>query len=562
VLLPDLTISKEASNLAPAVGQEITYTLTVSNAGNLGSGGTSLVDPVPADTSFVAASTGCFLLSGNVNCPVPALAPGEAQVYTFSVEILAVGSITNTAVVDPGFDIDESNEFNNTGSVTVTAGPPLPTSTPSSTPTRTVTPSATATPTVTGTLPTATLTPTVTLTSTPTSTATSTATITRTPTVTPTTLPDLIVTKSASPGTAVAGDLLTYTLTVSNQGAANSVATTLSDQIPVGTTFSSGSAACGLAVNVFTCNVLPLGPGAFQTFTLVVTVTATSGGIVNIAVVDPLNAVVESNETNNSVALTVAVVTPTASTPSLTPTRTPTATSPSTVTNTPTITATPLVGGRGFTLFAARAMSWSPGNQEVADVIARWGPNSGFTFLPIAGPLPGSASSFTDVTAVADQAYCYLLALFNGLPPGGGTFIGQSDLLCVYPNSGTGTQPGAFSVRLDQGQIATLSWTAPQGVNWYTLTALTFDGSAPRSRILSPGLTSVTDDTLGKATCYVLEAQSIFGAIGKASTLCAVPHIATVSGASAAGGSRLPGVRFPLEILTAPAPSTPEREPD
>jgi hypothetical protein len=317
---------------------------------------------------------------------------------------------------------------------------------------------------------------------------------------------------------------LTYTLTVTNQGLGVSGATTVEDLIPNGTVFSAVGPSCNLVSGAIVCDVSSLAAGASQTFTFAVTVTVTSGAVVNVAVVDPDALISESDETNNFVVLTTAVATPPA-----TPTRTLTP-SP---TLTPTITPIPVLGGRSFTLYTTRQMAWIDGNAEAAYFVVRWGPNTGNTFFPPEGPLPGNAIAYTDTTPILDQAYCYILALFNALPADGNSFLGLSDLLCVYPNSGTGTQrPALFSAHLNEGDRAFLSWVEPPGVTEYVLAAMPVDGSAPRTTNFPAGTTAVVDPTLGVPTCYVLQARSFFVILGQTDILCVVPHIATVGAAA------------------------------
>lgn len=66
----------------------------------------------------------------------------------------------------------------------------------------------------------------------------------------------------------LAGDDVTYRLTAGNRGPATAPNTTISDTLPVGTTFVSASAAGGCVVNVqegvtvVSCDVGALAPGA------------------------------------------------------------------------------------------------------------------------------------------------------------------------------------------------------------------------------------------------------------------------------------------------------------
>ncbi|MEO6060872.1 MAG: hypothetical protein ABIQ99_02915, partial [Thermoflexales bacterium] len=175
-----------------------------------------------------------------------------------------------------------------------------PTATPTDTPTATPTDTPTATPTDT---PTAT--PTDTPTATPTNTPTLTPTVTATFTATPTPTPSywlLETSKSSVPNTGARvdnGDLITYTIWVTNAGNIPVYNVPITDSIPAGTSFVVGSAIPGLTSGpdplVWT---LPIAaPGAVYTFSFTVVVIGVpgSGAIINVAFVGN-NPVTATNE--------------------------------------------------------------------------------------------------------------------------------------------------------------------------------------------------------------------------------------------------------------------------
>jgi len=94
--------------------------------------------------------------------------------------------------------------------------------------------------------PTLTVTPTLTPTSTPASTLTVTPTLTVspviTPTLTPALSPALSLTKSVTPTTAFTGEVVTFTLAVTNTGAAPARGLVLYDTLPKGLEYVPGSA--------------------------------------------------------------------------------------------------------------------------------------------------------------------------------------------------------------------------------------------------------------------------------------------------------------------------------
>jgi uncharacterized repeat protein (TIGR01451 family) len=541
-LRPDLTIAKSVSPLGALLGQTITYSITVTNIGVTGSPATSLVDALPNGTSgHQVVTVGCFIHGGEFQCPVPALDNGESFVYVLTAVVNQLGPIVNVAIVDPVQEpggISEANEFNNTASVTINVTTPSPTSTSTQTPTSTATLTLTAS-----------QTPTTSVTLTPTTTNTPTRTLTPTVTSTPVP-PDLVIFKSVSPAFAVLGGRLTYTLTVSNIGAGPSAPTTLSDQLPASTTFDSVGTNCALIIGTIRCNVLTLAAGASQTFTFSVNVSpSATNPIGNVAVVDPddlVAEVVEGNNVSNVVTsdLATATSTPTASvtgtatpTPTSTPTRTPTVTA----TGSPTVSPTPFLDGRNFTLNTLRQMTWINGTRGVGSIIFRFGSNTGVTALPGSGFLPPEATGFIDAAPIFDAVDCYILAVYD-VVAGVTTVAGLSDLLCQFPNTGFGGAPAAFSVSLNQGTIASLSWTPVASAADYLITA--FSASGVRTIVVPGGSTTgVTDDTHGQTTCYVNQPRTLFVILGQTDVMCVIPGVSTV-GAAGAESAESPAARL------------------
>ena len=160
----DLGVSMNAAPLPAVIGQDLTYTLAVTN------GGPSSVPPVvayatdslPAGVtlvSYTASSPGpmppsCTLNGSSVVCTFQWLQPAGQVVIV--VRPTMAGLLTNTASVDGSngpFLLTDPNPSNNTASATIevlsgtpTPGPsPTPTIPPPS-PTASPTPSATSTP--------------------------------------------------------------------------------------------------------------------------------------------------------------------------------------------------------------------------------------------------------------------------------------------------------------------------------------------------------------------------------------------------------------------------------
>jgi len=130
---PDLTIAKSGPT-SVTVSTPMTYTLTVNNAGTANATGVKVVDTVPAGLTAITASGTSLFVCGvagqTVTCTGGAVNQGSNATITINATAPAtVGTITNTAVVDPDDTIKETSELNNTSALVntqVTTGPPPP----------------------------------------------------------------------------------------------------------------------------------------------------------------------------------------------------------------------------------------------------------------------------------------------------------------------------------------------------------------------------------------------------------------------------------------------------
>ncbi len=112
------------------------------------------------------------------------------------------------------------------------------------------------------------------------------AVATNTPTVLPPTpintpLPaaDLVVVKYGKPARVAAGEVLTYTIVVTNAGPSAAVGVVITDPLPPGVNFQSATTGCTQAVRIVTCSVGTLPIGATRTFTIVVRVDPALQGL-------------------------------------------------------------------------------------------------------------------------------------------------------------------------------------------------------------------------------------------------------------------------------------------
>lgn len=98
----DLGISNVASTPTAVNGQDITYTITVTNAGPSNAASVSLSNPVPANTTFTSlaapggwsCTTPAVGAGGTVNCSIASLAPGTPAAFNLTVTVDAAAPPT------------------------------------------------------------------------------------------------------------------------------------------------------------------------------------------------------------------------------------------------------------------------------------------------------------------------------------------------------------------------------------------------------------------------------------------------------------------------------------
>ncbi|HET6545900.1 MAG TPA: DUF11 domain-containing protein [Rhodanobacteraceae bacterium] len=178
---PTVAVTKTADATQLVPGGVVTYTVTVSNSGSDGSG-TVFSDPVPAGidqvfwtcNAFGGAQCGGINGSGDITDSYSPFPPGGQVVYTLDAQVSqdATGSVTNTATV---VFVPTNGVCNPASCVAAVTLPVAP-------------------------VPTA----------------------------------NLTVTKTADVSEAIPGQPVTYTITVSNIGAAAAIDTVLSDPLPAG----------------------------------------------------------------------------------------------------------------------------------------------------------------------------------------------------------------------------------------------------------------------------------------------------------------------------------------
>ncbi len=335
----DLAINQVASAAAAAVGQDVTFTATVTNAGPFAAPGLLLADALPAGFDFVSATGGVTPQDGVLHIALDTLPVGSSTTAMVVLRATAAGGpFTNSMsvrsavddhhpadntfdatvnvsqsptadvsvqlgaapdTVEIGQELTYTITATNLGSTSATgvalndrlpAGADFVSATGGATPsdgTLSValgTLEAGASSTVTVVVrPTAdgTLTDGATVSDDPPDTDASDKTAMATTTVAAPAAADLSVGLAATPDPVGAGQDLTYTLTVTNVGTAVATGATLTDNLPSGTTFVSATGGVAPVESVLTFALGDLAAGAHSSVTIVVipTVAGTLGNV-------------------------------------------------------------------------------------------------------------------------------------------------------------------------------------------------------------------------------------------------------------------------------------------
>ena len=119
----DLLLSNTSSAPTVTVGDNITYTLTLTNHGPQAATGVTLTDTLPAGVNFVSASpNNCQQANGTVTCNVGNLDVSIPTTVTIVVTTTATGTLTNTASAQA--NQTDPNTSNNMAVATTTANDP------------------------------------------------------------------------------------------------------------------------------------------------------------------------------------------------------------------------------------------------------------------------------------------------------------------------------------------------------------------------------------------------------------------------------------------------------
>jgi uncharacterized repeat protein (TIGR01451 family) len=114
----DLGVALSALPDPVFAGQNLSYTLTVTNVSGSSASSVTITDTLPVSVTFVSASPGCINLGGTVVCNLGTVAAGSTTNFTVVVTPTAGGLITNTLTV--ASPTPDPNSANNTAAIVTT----------------------------------------------------------------------------------------------------------------------------------------------------------------------------------------------------------------------------------------------------------------------------------------------------------------------------------------------------------------------------------------------------------------------------------------------------------
>ncbi|MFN7944385.1 MAG: IPT/TIG domain-containing protein [Blastocatellia bacterium] len=241
----DLSLAMNSSPVAVTLtaGQNISYSISVTNNGPSVASGITVTDTLPSGVTFVSASSAggnCTLSNGTVTCNLNNLNSGSGHNVSIVVTPTTAGTVTNSASVSSSST--DNNSSNNSASVSNTIN------------------SANA---------------------------------------------DLVLTMSSAPNpvTLGAGQNITYSISVVSNGPSTASGLTVTDTLPAGVTYVSSSVSsgtCSFAAGVVTCTLSSLNAGSGWNISIVVTPTI-AGSITSSASIASVST--DANSANNSASV-------------------------------------------------------------------------------------------------------------------------------------------------------------------------------------------------------------------------------------------------------------------
>ncbi len=247
----DIVVSKSVNNATPGPGGTVIYTVGLTNEGPSNATGIVLTDSIPTGLTFVSATLRSQNgVSNGTTVTFPAIdldaSSSASASLTFTVDSAAAGTLTNTASVPDLSNAGENDTTNNSATADITVTPQV----------------------------------------------------------------DLVIAKSVTLANAQVGSNLTYTITVTNNGPSQATNVQVTDTLPAGVTFTSGTGPIGEALSaigrVVTVNGGTLNNTGSFSFTINGTVASgASGNQVNSATVT--SATNETNSANNTASASTTV---------------------------------------------------------------------------------------------------------------------------------------------------------------------------------------------------------------------------------------------------------------
>ena len=252
----DLTLSLRTSRRIVAVGDTVTFTMTVRNESGCDAGSTTLQNRLPPNLAFVASANGLAVANGIVSGTVPAVPAGGSVSRTYIARLLADGTYRNAAEVSAEANPDPDSQPNSgTGDGqddaaqsdlrTFGAGSALYSSpNPNQIPLPPVQPNQ--------------------------------------PAPDPAKA-DLSLAMQASNRTSAYGQVVSYTLTVQNQGGLTATNISVRDNLPSGLQFVSSASGMSVNGSAVTGTIGQLGVGQSVSLMFSVVVTTNTGVLTNVA---------------------------------------------------------------------------------------------------------------------------------------------------------------------------------------------------------------------------------------------------------------------------------------
>ncbi len=109
----DLALTKDVSDPTPYLGQQIAYTVVVTNEGPQPAVGVRVEDVLPAGLTYVSNSLGAAYNAGSGIWEIGAVWPGASTSLTIWAQVNAIGVITNVAQVNRNFHYDPDSTPDN-----------------------------------------------------------------------------------------------------------------------------------------------------------------------------------------------------------------------------------------------------------------------------------------------------------------------------------------------------------------------------------------------------------------------------------------------------------------